>query len=54
MRCFKSTLARAPGLYMFHVEHLQGFIDFLEGFSHWMVNTAPDDEGVSLPVIPGG
>lgn len=37
LRCFKVVLADA-GKYAFPVEHLPGFINFLEGFSAWMVN----------------
>jgi hemoglobin len=55
VRCFRATLARAQELYTFPAEHLDGFIDFLEGFSRWMVNTSPDassDPGGSLPIVP--
>lgn len=38
LRCFKIVLADAPARYTFPEEHLPGFINFLEGFSAWMVN----------------
>ncbi|MFG0257519.1 MAG: hypothetical protein ACF8GE_06425 [Phycisphaerales bacterium JB043] len=55
MRCFRETLERADELYDFPREHLPGFLEFLDGFSQWMVNTAPnasDDPGTSLPIAP--
>ena len=36
--CFKRVLADAPRKYNFPEEHLPGFIEFLDGFSAWMVN----------------
>ncbi len=36
--CFKKVLADAPQKYNFPEEHLPGFIEFLDGFSEWMVN----------------
>ena len=36
--CFKKVLADAPQKYNFPEEHLPGFIEFLDGFSAWMVN----------------
>ena len=43
LRCFDVVLADAPARYNFPAEHLVGFRAFLDGFSGWMVNTAPDD-----------
>lgn len=37
--CFKKTLEGAAVNYNFPVEHLPGFIAWLEEFSAWMVNT---------------
>lgn len=37
--CFKRVLGRAPEAYSFPADHLPGFVDFLEGFSQWMVNS---------------
>jgi hemoglobin len=39
--CFERVLAGAPARYQFPSEHLEGFKEFLRGFSMWMVNTAP-------------
>lgn len=39
LSCFKRVLADASVRYGFPAEHLPAFIDFLEGFSIWMVNT---------------
>jgi hemoglobin len=36
--CFKSVLRGAEVKYRFPLEHLPGFIRFLEDFSAWMVN----------------
>lgn len=36
--CFRRVLAEAPARYGFPAEHLPGFLEFLEGFSGWMVN----------------
>lgn len=44
MACFDRVLAHAPERYHFPAEHLPGFRAFLDGFSKWMVNTAPPDE----------
>jgi hemoglobin len=41
LRCFDVVLADAPVRYDFPVEHLAGFRAFLDGFSGWVVNTAP-------------
>ena len=38
--CFEKTLGRAAEEYDFPPEHLDGFRDFLESFSAWMVNKA--------------
>ncbi len=40
--CFKNVLQNAVEKYEFPVEHLDGFIAFLEEFSAWMVNTTGD------------
>jgi hemoglobin len=37
--CFRRTLDHAVERYSFPPEHLPGFIEFLEGFSAWMVNS---------------
>ena len=44
LRCFALVLEDAPARYNFPAEHLLGFWAFLEGFSSWMVNTAPSTE----------
>lgn len=41
LACFNRVLDDAPTRYNFPVEHLPGFRAFLDGFSRWMVNTAP-------------
>lgn len=46
--CFKRTLDGAELKYNFPAEHLAGFIDFLEGFSAWMVNTKSDEPPASV------
>ena len=46
LRCFATVLEDAPARYNFPPEHLLGFWAFLEGFSAWMVNTAPPDAPV--------
>lgn len=43
LRCFFRVLDHAPERYGFPPEHLPGFRAFLEGFSAWMVNTAPGE-----------
>ncbi|HRW10098.1 MAG TPA: hypothetical protein P5121_33575 [Caldilineaceae bacterium] len=43
LACFDRVLADAPEKYNFPAEHISGFQAFLEGFSSWMVNTAPTD-----------
>lgn len=40
LRCFEVTLERAVEQYQFPAQHLEGFRQFLHGFSAWMVNTA--------------
>ena len=40
LACFHKTLEQAAEKYQFPQEHLQGFKDFLESFSAWMVNSA--------------
>ncbi len=37
--CFETVLETAPQRHGFPTEHLQGFREFLRGFSAWMVNT---------------
>jgi hemoglobin len=44
LRCFSLVLEDAPIRYNFPAQHLLGFWAFLEGFSTWMVNTAPTTE----------
>jgi hemoglobin len=44
LRCFAVVLEDAPIRYNFPAEHLMGFWAFLEGFSGWMVNTAPPEQ----------
>lgn len=44
LACFDRVLAHAPEKYHFPAQHLPGFRAFLEGFSSWMVNTAPPGE----------
>lgn len=46
LRCFATVLEDAPARYNFPPQHLLGFWAFLEGFSSWMVNTAPPDAPV--------
>lgn len=38
--CFAKVLEGADKKYNFPMQHMQGFKDFLEGFSAWMVNKA--------------
>ena len=38
--CFERVLAKATTDYGFPAQHLEGFRNFLRGFSMWMVNTA--------------
>jgi hemoglobin len=40
LRCFGDVLTEAETKYNFPKQHLQGFKDFLTGFSAWMVNKA--------------
>lgn len=40
LHCFETTLERAVEQYQFPAQHLEGFRQFLHGFSAWMVNTA--------------
>jgi hemoglobin len=44
LRCFFHVLDRAPERHGFPAEHLPGFRAFLDGFSAWMVNTAPPEK----------
>ena len=38
LSCFKEVLETAPQRFRFPEEHKDGFIEFLESFSAWMVN----------------
>jgi hemoglobin len=40
LRCFEKVLDGAETKYSFPGRHLEGFKDFLKGFSAWMVNKA--------------
>jgi hemoglobin len=40
LACFERVLVDAPTKYNFPVQHLDGFKEFLRGFSIWMMNTA--------------
>ena len=40
--CFERILIDAPSKYQFPEAHLEGFRNFLHGFSTWMVNTASE------------
>ncbi len=40
LACFERVLEDAPTQYNFPIQHLDGFRDFLRGFSLWMMNTA--------------
>lgn len=46
LACFERVLGRAVADYAFPEAHLEGFRQFLHGFSMWMVNTA--DESVAV------
>ena len=37
--CFKKILENAEETYQFPMEHMEGFLRFLDHFSAWMVNT---------------
>jgi hemoglobin len=37
--CFLKTLENADKKYQFPMEHLEGFVKFLDEFSQWMVNS---------------
>jgi hemoglobin len=39
LSCFKKVLEDADKKYNFPMEHLPGFVSFIENFSEWMVNT---------------
>lgn len=39
LACFERVLDNAPEKYSFPEQHLQGFKDFLRGFSTWMMNS---------------
>lgn len=38
LACFERVLVDAPAKYKFPPEHLEGFREFLRGFSLWMMN----------------
>lgn len=38
LACFERVLEQAPARYQFPAEHLEGFREFLRGFSLWMMN----------------
>ena len=40
LACFERVLQDAPARYNFPSEHLDGFREFLRGFSIWMMNSA--------------
>jgi hemoglobin len=40
---FDRVIDSAPATYGFPAEHVEGFRAFLDGFSTWMVNVAPDE-----------
>ena len=42
LEAFHRVLDSAPARYGFPEVHLEGFRAFLDGFSSWMVNVAPD------------
>ena len=42
LTAFRATLDGSVERGVFPVEHLPGFLAFLEGFSAWMVNVAPE------------
>ena len=41
LKCFKKVLINAEEKYDFPSQYLDGFIDFLDGFSTWMINISP-------------
>lgn len=49
LACFDAVLANAEARYGFPPEHLEGFREFLRGFSMWMVNTAPPPPAAEAP-----
>lgn len=42
---FRATLDESAEGGVFPADHLPGFLAFLEGFSSWMVNVAPETQG---------
>lgn len=44
---FHRVIDSAPANYGFPAEHVEGFRAFLNGFSTWMVNVAPDETAPS-------
>src|SRR5262245_19499490 len=49
LACFERILAHAPKRYNFPPQHLEGFRQFLVGFSSWMVNTASEPPEAATP-----
>ena len=43
LECFANTLGRAEEQYKFPSQHMEGFYNFLEDFSLWMVNSREED-----------
>ncbi|NQZ59581.1 MAG: hypothetical protein HRT88_19190 [Lentisphaeraceae bacterium] len=39
LRCFEETLENSQEKYSFPYEHLEGFLNFIKGFSPWMMNS---------------
>lgn len=52
LACFLKVLEDAPARYNFPLQFLQGFKDFLAGFSLWMMNTASINDASHIPVQP--
>jgi hemoglobin len=49
LSCFERVLAHAVDDFNFPAEHLEGFRQFLQKFSEWMVNEADDATGLRDP-----
>jgi hemoglobin len=49
LACFERVLVHASEQYNFPPQHLEGFRQFLAGFSSWMVNTASPSAGEDAP-----
>ena len=39
LRCFEETLENSQEKYSFPQKHLEGFLNFIKGFSPWMMNS---------------